>query len=79
MILGYQTKTVGMLEVPESPNILYIIVIIFAGLVVLGLAIFIVIIAVMYRKYKLKDEQNDFLLCELGRLEANVAHECKLG
>ena len=51
----------------------------FAVLVVIVVVAFIVFFSIFYRKYKLKDRQNDLLMIELDKLESNMAQECKLG
>ena len=65
------------IRLPLDP--LFIIIPVFAFVVVVGVALFIVVVATLCHKYKKKDKQSDRLILELERLESSVAHECKQG
>jgi len=77
--LGNQVQPVGMIQINEPLNLLVILIPVFAGVIVLSGAIFIVVVAVFCRKTRQKDQKYDQLILELERLESSVARECKLG
>ena len=77
--LGNQVQTVGTIRIKEPLNLLVILIPVFAGVIVLSAAIFIVVVAVFCRKTRQKDQRYDQLILELERLESSVARECKLG
>jgi len=77
--LGNQVEPVGMIQINEPLNLLVFLIPVFAGVIVLSGAIFIVVVAVFCRKTRQKDQKYDQLILELERLESSVARECKLG
>jgi len=77
--LGNQVQAVGTIRIREPLNLLVILIPVFAGVIVLSAAIFIVVVAVFCRKTRQKDQRYDQLILELERLESSVARECKLG
>lgn len=77
--LGNQVQAVGTIRFIAPLNLLVILIPVFAGVIVLSAAIFIVVVAVFCRKTRQKDQRYDQLILELERLESSVARECKLG
>ena len=77
--LGNQVEPVGMIQINKPLNLLVILIPVFAGVIVLSGAFFIVVVAVFCRKTRQKDQKYDQLILELERLESSVARECKLG
>ena len=77
--LGNTEAVVYRIRITESPDLLVILIPVFAAVLVLCVAVFMVVFAVFCRKTRQKDRRYDQLILELEKLESSVARECKLG
>ena len=77
--VGEFSAPAGIIRINTTPELLIILVPVFAGFIILCVVIFIILFAVFCRKTRQKDQRYDQLMMELERLESSVARECKLG
>ena len=77
--VGSFSTSAGVITISTTPNLLVILIPVFAALIIVCVAVFIVLCTVFFRKTRQKDQRYDQLMMELERLESSVARECKLG
>ncbi len=77
--IGSFSTSVGDIIVASNTDLLVTLLPIFAGVLIISIAVFIVLVAVFCRNTRRKDQRYEQLILELEKLESSVARECKLG
>ncbi len=77
--IGNFSTSVGDIIVASNTDLLITLLPIFAGVLIISIAVFIVLVAVFCRNTRRKDQRYEQLILELEKLESSVARECKLG
>ena len=67
--LGNQVQSIGMIRINEPLNLLVILIPVFAGVIVLIGAIFVIVVAMLCRKTRQKAREKDKLLSTLLQME----------
>ncbi len=77
--VGSFSVAVGTISIAGNLNLLIILLPVFACVIVLSVAVFIVLVAVFCRNTRKKDQRYNQLILDLEKMESSVASECKLG
>ena len=67
--LGNQVQSIGMIRINEPLNLLVVLIPVFVGVIVLVGAIFVIVVAMLYRKTRQKAREKDKLLSTLLQME----------